>query len=125
MSDFGLIDVILQHTTFTWTNFRENASYSRKDWFVISRQWLDFFLSVRLKGLPRPISDLWPLLLETDRPKDGPTPFKFENMWLRHKSLKELVKLWWVEESSTNRSVMSVQQKLNHLKRPSQNMEKI
>ncbi|RVW81340.1 putative mitochondrial protein [Vitis vinifera] len=47
--------------------------------------------------LPRWTSDHWPIVLETNPFKWGPTPFRFENMWLQHPSFKEHFGSWWRE----------------------------
>ncbi|RVW78844.1 hypothetical protein CK203_043107, partial [Vitis vinifera] len=45
--------------------------------------------------LPRPTSNLAPILLDGGRIKSGKSPFHFENMWLRVEGFKDLVKSWW------------------------------
>ena len=47
--------------------------------------------------LPRCTSDHWPIVLDTNPFKWGPTPFRFENMWLQHPSFKECFSSWWRE----------------------------
>lgn len=48
------------------------------------------------KVLPCPILDHSPVLLEGDSgTHEGPSPFRFENMWLTSEGFKELVKGWW------------------------------
>ncbi|RVX19478.1 hypothetical protein CK203_005375 [Vitis vinifera] len=40
---------------------------------------------------------LEPIVLDTNPFKWGPTPFRFENMWLQHHSFKECFSSWWRE----------------------------
>ena len=46
------------------------------------------------KRLPKPISDHFPIFLETTRLERGRTPFKFENMWLEFEGFSDLIKEW-------------------------------
>ncbi|RVW77727.1 Transposon TX1 uncharacterized 149 kDa protein [Vitis vinifera] len=52
---------------------------------------------VTLEALPRWTSDHSPICLETNPLKWGPTPFRFENMWLLHPEFKEKFRDWWQE----------------------------
>ncbi|RVW88874.1 hypothetical protein CK203_045021 [Vitis vinifera] len=45
--------------------------------------WLDQFSGVLQRRLPRPLSDHFPVLLEGGGLRRGPSPFRFENMWLK------------------------------------------
>ena len=47
------------------------------------------------KLLLKPTSDHAPILMDGCRIRIGKTPFRFENMWLREKGFKDLVKRWW------------------------------
>jgi len=49
------------------------------------------------KMLPRPISDHFPICLETTSLERSRTPFKFENMWLEFEGFLDLIKEWWGE----------------------------
>lgn len=100
VSDYSLFDFPLQNTLFTWSNFRSNVACSKLDRFFASQQWLEIFLRNSPKGLPRPISDHCPLLLDMDKSKNGPQLFRFENMWPRHQSSKQNVKSWWEEATA-------------------------
>ena len=65
-----------------------NQSRSRLDRFLVTDNW-DSMLNGAMQGIfPRPASDHFPILLEGGGMKRGPSPFKFENMWLDEKGLK-------------------------------------
>nr|CAN72477.1 hypothetical protein VITISV_022513 [Vitis vinifera] len=48
----------------------------------------------RGRMLPRPVSDHFPIML-VGGIRRGPTPFRFENMWLKVEGFKDLVRSWW------------------------------
>ena len=43
----------------------------------------------------RVVSDHCPVILDSSPPSWGPTPFRFENMWLNHKSFPSDFASWW------------------------------
>ena len=69
----------------------------RLDRFLFSSEWDSFFSQNIQEALPRWTSDHSPIYLETNPFKWGPTPFRFENMWLLHPEFKEKFRDWWQE----------------------------
>ncbi|RVW46188.1 Transposon TX1 uncharacterized 149 kDa protein [Vitis vinifera] len=47
------------------------------------------------EALIRRTSDHWPIVMDTNPFMWGPTPFRFENMWLQHPNFKENFRNWW------------------------------
>ncbi|KAJ9680329.1 hypothetical protein PVL29_019598 [Vitis rotundifolia] len=74
---------------------QENPVCKRLDRFLYSNEWEQSFPQSLQEVLPRRTSDHWPIVLETNPFKWGPTPFRFENMWLQHHNFKECFKSWW------------------------------
>ena len=47
------------------------------------------------RRLPRPVSDHFPIMLDSEGVRTGPSPFRFELMWLKYEGFKEILKGWW------------------------------
>ncbi|RVW48032.1 hypothetical protein CK203_089187 [Vitis vinifera] len=76
---------------------QEHPVCKRLDRFLYSNEWEQVFPQSLQGVLPRWTSDHWPIVLETNPFKWGPTPFRFKNMWLQHPSFKESFGSWWRE----------------------------
>ncbi|KAJ9697646.1 hypothetical protein PVL29_006989 [Vitis rotundifolia] len=76
---------------------QESPVCKRLDRFLFSNEWELSFPQSLQEVLPRWTSDHWPIVLDTNPFKWGPTPFRFENMWLQHPSFKECFRNWWRE----------------------------
>ncbi|KAJ9685197.1 hypothetical protein PVL29_017290 [Vitis rotundifolia] len=85
----GLLDLPLRNAAFTWSNMQVDPICKRLDRFLFSSEWDSFFSQSLQEALPRWTSDHSPICLETNPLKWGPTPFRFENMWLLHPEFKE------------------------------------
>ena len=83
IDDLGLVDVPLQGGSFTWSGGLNNQAWARLDRFLATPSWLDQYSRVHQRRLSRPTSDHFPVLLEGGGLRRGPSPFKFENMWLK------------------------------------------
>ncbi|RVW34760.1 LINE-1 reverse transcriptase-like [Vitis vinifera] len=66
--------------------------------------------------LHRPVSDHFPILLEGGGLKRGPSPFRFENMWLEEEGFKDKMKTWWGSLNFTGSSNYILDAKLRALK---------
>jgi len=116
----SLIDLQFCNGTFTWINRRVGIHQiaSKLDRFLISDN------SVHLGGdfsaaiLPHSGSDHWPVALQWQRPGNNiQRPFRFEEFWFTHPSLRDFVNTTWTSFSPPEGSKMSqFQQKLKHLK---------
>ncbi|KAJ9693798.1 hypothetical protein PVL29_009659 [Vitis rotundifolia] len=97
VDDLELVDLPLQGGEFTWNGGFNNQAWARLDRFLVSQSWLDQFNGVTQIRLSRPISDHFPIVLEGGGISRGPTPFRFENMWLKVEGFKDMVRAWWQE----------------------------
>ncbi|RVW50576.1 Transposon TX1 uncharacterized 149 kDa protein [Vitis vinifera] len=97
IDDLGLVDLPLQGGVFTWSGGLNNQSWARLDRFLVTPSWLDNFSGVIQRRLPRPVSDHFPILLEGGGLRRGPSPFRFENMWLKVEGFLDLIRSWWRE----------------------------
>ena len=95
VNELGLRDLPLQGGLYTWSGGRNGRSKSRLDRFLVSSDWESQFSNVAQRSLPRPISDHFPILLDSDGIRSGPSPFPFELMWLKFRGFRELLKGWW------------------------------
>ncbi|RVW19678.1 Structural maintenance of chromosomes protein 3, partial [Vitis vinifera] len=93
----GLLDPPLRNAAFTWSNMQVDPICKRLDRFLFSSEWDSFFSQNIQEALPRWTSDHSPICLETNPFMWGPTPFRFENMWLLHPEFKEKFRDWWQE----------------------------
>ena len=72
-----------------------NRSMSHLDRFLITADWECQFNNVVQNILPRPVSDHCPILLDSEGIRSGPSPFRFEIMWLKFEGFKDLLRNWW------------------------------
>ena len=95
IQDTELKDLELLNAQFTWSNFREDPVCRRLDRFLISVGCEEIFPEVRQMALARVTSDHCPIQLDTNKVKWGPSPFRFENMWLQHPDFRNNFKQRW------------------------------
>ena len=95
-----LRDLPRQGGMFTWSGGFNNPLKSRIDRFLISKDWDVHFQGIIQVVLARPIFDHSPIILDVcvwggRGMRKGPTPFRFENMWLKEEGFKEVLRKWW------------------------------
>ena len=82
-----VLDLPLQGMSFTWTNFRDRASWSRLDRFLISPTMLSWFPNMVQRGLSRGLSYHNAIALGESKMDWGPWPFRFLDGWLEDRSM--------------------------------------
>ncbi|KAL7235145.1 hypothetical protein ACSBR1_018607 [Camellia fascicularis] len=84
-------DVAMFGRRYTWCNAIEGEMWSRMDKFLISPEWLGIY-KFKLWGLPRTVSNHYPIILMEDDRDWGPRPFRFINAWVLHTQFLSIVK---------------------------------
>ncbi|XP_022158956.1 uncharacterized protein LOC111025405 [Momordica charantia] len=92
IEDSSLIDVPLTNGQHTWSR---NTSFSLIDCFLLTNGCIDKLGMPIAKRMTRTTSDHFPILLDFGQNNWGLTPFRFENMWLSHKTFKPFLETWW------------------------------
>ncbi|RVW29483.1 hypothetical protein CK203_093717 [Vitis vinifera] len=72
-----------------------NSNMKRLDRFLVNEEWDCHFSGLRQCVLSRLVSDHFSILLEGGGLRRGLSPFRFENMWLKVESFKDLLRSWW------------------------------
>ena len=90
-----LLDPPLRNASFTSSNMQESPVCKRLNCFLYSNEWGLLFPQGLQEALIRRTSNHWPIVMDTNPFMWGPTPFRFENMWLQHTDLKENFRDWW------------------------------
>ncbi|KAL4179651.1 hypothetical protein AMTRI_Chr13g88340 [Amborella trichopoda] len=90
---FQLFDLPVTGTKFTWSNCcAHNLIISKLDHFLVTQDWMEAFLLVTVKALPRLSSDHTPRLLNTTFSISGKNPFHLELCWLDEPGIVDLIK---------------------------------
>ena len=116
IDDLHLRNLPLLGGSSTWSEGLNNQAYLRLDRFLVSEGWEGHFSNVLQCVLPKPVSDHSPILLDVGGMRRGPSPFRFESMWLKEEGFKDLVKFWWLELSFRGFSSFILTEKLKKLK---------
>ena len=101
---------------FTWCVGLNNRSKSRIDRFLISEDWKVHFQEAIQVVLAKSVSDHSPILLDGGGMRRRPTPFKFENMWLKEDGFKEVLRQWWEGIQVSRSTSFILTEKLKALK---------
>ena len=114
--ELELQDPPLNNAQFTWSNFRELPICCRLDRFLLSTEFTEMFGYFRQEASIRCVSDHMLVILSTNPPSWGPSPFRFENIWLEYKLFKKHVSDWWNHDNTYRRPGYKFMRKLRGLK---------
>ncbi|KAL4564725.1 hypothetical protein LXL04_028794 [Taraxacum kok-saghyz] len=84
----GLIDLNLGGRRYTWMN-KTCSKFSKLDRFLVSTKFCETWPNAYSLALPRIHADHCPILLETNAPDFGPSPFPFFSSWLGDGGIEE------------------------------------
>ncbi|XP_057745700.1 uncharacterized protein LOC130963614 [Arachis stenosperma] len=87
-----LVDLPLNDRMFTWFRGRSCSSIDRA---LVSLEWLEQFPETRIQGGPRGLSDHCPIILEENKQRRGPRPFRSLDSWFTHEGFLRMVKEEW------------------------------
>ncbi|RVW43795.1 hypothetical protein CK203_074062 [Vitis vinifera] len=102
ISECELLDPPLRNASFTWSNMQESPVCKRLDRFLYSNAWGLLFPQGLQEALIRRTSDHWPIVMDTNPFMWGPTPFRFENMWLQHTNSRRTLEIGGVGFKETD-----------------------
>lgn len=69
----------------------DGSAMSRSDRFLLSIEWIEEWKVEGQWALNRDVSDHCPIMLKLGKQEWGPKPFRFNNCWLAHPGLNEVV----------------------------------
>jgi hypothetical protein len=113
--EMGLLDFPLLGRMFTWCQ-PNGGAMSRLDRFLLSGGWWDLWGEATQWALPRDVSDHSPVVLRYSSQIWGPKPFRFNNFWLSHRDLGEVVTRSWNRSRPPEWMAVRLSVKLKSLK---------
>ena len=116
INSHSLMDLHLGGANFTWSNHQIPPSLSRLDRFLVTNDWMDPYPEVSQIALPKPTSDHCSILFDSKNSKWGPSPFRFELLWLEDKHFRDSIKIWWNSYDVSGRATYRLSSKLKRLK---------
>ena len=122
VEELKLRDLPLQEGLFTWSGGLNIRLKSIIDRFLIYEDWEAHFQGAIQVVLVKPVSDYSPILLDGGGIRRGPTPFRFENIWLKEEGFKEVLRKWWEGIQVSWSAIFILTEKLKALK-PIENLE--
>lgn len=99
----GLIEMASKGSAFSWCNGQHGLarSWARLDRVLLDVSFLSVFPNAICSYLPRSTSDHAPMCIEfkQDLFSYGPTPFRFQQLWVEHHNFLDCVRQAWALRS--------------------------
>lgn len=118
ISAAGIQDAGFKGSRFTWFNGQlNNGIWTRIDRLFFNSHWAISCPAVQVQHLDRFCSDHSPLLLSfVTTVKKGPSRFIFQQMWCSHERFMQDSKAAWCSAPTSSYPILSLIQKLKHMK---------
>lgn len=100
ISYLGLVEIPLKGSSFTWSNMQENPLLEQLDWFFTTKEWTLCYPNTMVKALAKYISDHVPCVINIETHITKSSIFRFENFWVEHPGLMDIVNFYCLLEST-------------------------
>jgi hypothetical protein len=124
IESLNLREIVLSGRQFTWASRRDNPTFEKLDRVLASVEWEQKFPLVTVRALSRTGSDHTPLLINSVEQAHlgNKNSFSFELSWLSEDGFTEMIEREWSAVVKGNNPTEIWQNKIRHLRRPSQRM---
>lgn len=116
LDKFDLVDLPLKGGKWTWSNKREKPSFSIINQFLISSDLVLKLSGLNQKVFYRPISNHFPILLDSNGIQWGPSSFRIDNKWFKNSKFREMIAYVWNSTFCNGTVSFIIATKLSRLK---------
>ena len=92
IDELHLKDLPLFDGKYTWSGGSNNSLAFKLNYFLVFDDWEGQFNGLVQKIMANPVFDHTPIMLDGGGIRNGKVPFSFENMWLKVKGFKDLIR---------------------------------
>jgi hypothetical protein len=113
----NLVEIHMVSGGFTWSNNQETPTLVKLDRVLMSGSWENIFPLVKVKKLPKNVSDHNPLVVDSKNlVKKTQSSFVFEIGWLNHSDFKQIIGRIWNKPCRAKSTLDKIQQNLKMCK---------
>ncbi|XP_041016205.1 uncharacterized protein LOC121258730 [Juglans microcarpa x Juglans regia] len=104
-----LVDVGMSGNFFTWNNRHSDHTFTKErlNRYVVNKEWINLFGTVKVEGLTASTSDHHPIMLSVRKERrcfsQRQSSFKFEASWIREEECEGLIRTVWDVTSQAGR----------------------